>query len=148
MVLMDIRDRIGRMEFEFLVEKKMGTENKDNLLLWLMDLFPPESTDPSLQQVPEPQALPEQPYIPEPIAPVEPGSSTVEVYHHHQSRKSCTKSIHTENVHDFEASQRAARPFLPDSDVSSLGDRRNASMSVQIEPLSSEVFPDDASRRV
>ena len=56
MVLMDIRDRIGRIEFEFLVEKKLGTENKDNLIMWLMDLFPPESTDPSLQQVPEPQA--------------------------------------------------------------------------------------------
>ena len=77
MVLMDIRERIGRVEFEFLVEKKMGTENKDNLLLWLMELFPPESTDPSLQQIPEPQALPEQTYIPEPIAPTQPGASTV-----------------------------------------------------------------------
>ena len=62
MVLMDIRERIGRVEFEFLVEKKLGTENKDNLIMWLMDLFPPESTDPSLQQVPEPQALPEESY--------------------------------------------------------------------------------------
>ena len=69
MVLMDIRDRIGRIEFEFLVEKKLGTENKDNLIMWLMDLFPPESTDPSLQQVPEPQALPEETYVPEPVAP-------------------------------------------------------------------------------
>ena len=33
MVLMDIGDRLGRVEFEFLVEKKMGTENKDNLLV-------------------------------------------------------------------------------------------------------------------
>ena len=35
-----------------------------------MDLFPPESTDPSLQQVPEPQALPEETYVPEPVAPL------------------------------------------------------------------------------
>ena len=38
--------------------------------MWLMDLFPPESTDPSLQQVPEPQALPEETYVPEPVAPL------------------------------------------------------------------------------
>ena len=79
MVLMDIRERIGRIEFAFLVEKKLGTENKDNLIMWLMDLFPPESTDPSLQQVPEPQALPEEKSVPEPVIQAEESSPSAQI---------------------------------------------------------------------
>ena len=59
MVLMDIRDRIGSVEFEFLVEKKLGTDKKNHMMMWLSELFPPETTDSSLQQIPEPQALPD-----------------------------------------------------------------------------------------
>jgi tetratricopeptide (TPR) repeat protein len=83
MVLMKIRDRIGHVEFEFLVEKKLGLENKNNLMHWLAELFPPEESDPAIQRIPEPQALsqPEQTYeeplyIPEPV-PVQ--SSSVEL---------------------------------------------------------------------
>ena len=126
------------VEFEFLVEKKMGTENKDNLLLWLMDLFPPESTDPSLQQIPEPQALPVQTYIPK-IAPMQPV---------HQ-RWGCLRlrsrwhpaGAHTGNhrIKDLPSEatfRRAASPAALDVSSQSI-----PSMSVQLEPLSSEAFP-------
>lgn len=59
MVLMDIRDRLGGVEFEFLIEKKLGVEKKNHMMMWLAELFPSETTDAALHQVPEPQALPE-----------------------------------------------------------------------------------------
>ena len=145
MVLMDIRDRIGRVEFEFLVEKKMGTENKDNLLLWLMELFPPESTDPSLQQVPEPQALSEQTYIPEPIAPAQPRSSKVELPPPPKQQSSPVPEAIQEIM---ETEPILAEPTQPDTSSSpsmspsEQSTESNASMSVQLEPLSSEVFPE------
>ena len=139
MVLMDIRDRIGRVEFDFLVEKKMGTENKDNLLLWLMELFPPESTDPSLQQVPEPQALPEQTYIPEPIAPARLGSSKVELPPPPKQQSSPVPEAIQEIM---ETEPILAEPVQPDVSQSAPSIESNASMSIQLEPLSSEVFPE------
>ena len=116
MVLMDIRERIGRIEFEFLVEKKLGTENKENLIMWLMDLFPPESTDPALQQVPEPQALPEEPYVPEHVV------RSVEPVHSAQSLPSPPKQAvvvqeSIQEVQDFEPPPVSASTTKPDSEA-------------------------------
>ena len=144
MVLMDIRDRIGRVEFEFLVEKKMGTENKDNLILWLMELFPPDSTDPSLQQIPEPQGLPEQVHIPEPIAPTAQSvSSQVNLPPPPKEPLTPPPESIQEVMDTAPAIQSAPRSDMPTSP--SISDSSptepNSSMSVQLEPLSSENFP-------
>ena len=116
MVLMDIRERIGRIEFEFLVEKKLGTENKENLIMWLMDLFPPESTDPALQQVPEPQALPEEPYVPEHVV------RSVEPVHSAQSlppppKQAVVVQESIQEVQDFEPPPVPASTTKPDSEA-------------------------------
>ena len=151
MVLMDIRDRLGRVEFEFLVEKKMGTENKDSLMLWLMELFPPESTDPSLQQIPEPQALPEPSYIPEPIAPmVHPGahsgSSTVNLPPPPKeplvpTSEPIQEIMDTAPSIQSNPSPRSDMPNSPSISTSSSSPiDPNSSMSVQLEPLSSETI--------
>ena len=146
MVLMDIRDRIGRVEFEFLVEKKLGTENKDSLILWLMELFPPESTDPSLQQIPEPHALPEPAHIPEPIAPTaQYGSSTVNLPPPPKEPLEPTPKPIQEIMDTAPAIQSTSHSDMPAgrsiSSIHSSPKNPKSSMSVQLEPLSSEAFP-------
>ena len=103
MVLMDIRDRIGSVEFEFLVEKKLGTDKKNHMMMWLSELFPPETTDASLQQVPEPRALPE-PIQADPIQPeynafsqsIQPGA--VHAIQEYPSDLQSSKSVDDESV--------------------------------------------------
>lgn len=146
MVLMDIRDRLGRVEFEFLVEKKMGTENKDSLMMWLMELFPPESTDPSLQQVPEPQALSEALYSPEPIAPsAQPVSSAVELPPPPKQYPP-SHSSRIEEIMDVDPAQvQTPRSVSTKDDSNSVRistATEQSLSSVQLEPLSSEVFPE------
>lgn len=60
LALIDIRERLGQVEFDFVLEKKLGVEKARQLLQWLAELFPTENSDPALQQVPEPQSLPKR----------------------------------------------------------------------------------------
>jgi len=82
-VLIDIRERLGHVEFDFVLEKKLGAEKAMQLLQWLAELFPAENSDPALQQVPEPQSLPTSPapsstpqVEPSPVVSPEPQSKT------------------------------------------------------------------------
>ena len=71
MVLLDLRDKLGHPEFEVLLEKKIGLEGKDHLMAWLEELFPPENSDPALQNIPEPQSLQRSSAaVPEAVPPV------------------------------------------------------------------------------
>ena len=57
MVIQDIRHRLGDPEFTVLLQQKMNTTNAQGFILWLDDLFPPENSDPLIEQLPQPEHL-------------------------------------------------------------------------------------------
>lgn len=57
MVIQDIRHRLGDPEFQVLIEQKMNPTSAQGFLLWLDDLFPPEHSDPLMEQLPQPEHL-------------------------------------------------------------------------------------------
>lgn len=57
MVIQNIRHRLGEPEFAVLLEQKMNPTSAQGFMLWLDELFPPEHSDPMMEQIPQPEHL-------------------------------------------------------------------------------------------
>lgn len=57
MVIQNIRHRLGEPEFAVLLEQKMNPSSAQGFMLWLDELFPPEHSDPMMEQIPQPEHL-------------------------------------------------------------------------------------------